>query len=95
MLTSKSKSPFVYRSKTDIIVDVIGVIIIKKEKANKTNIQQAANLNHRQVEKYLSHIQSMGLIKKEEKNGHMIYHATDVGMTYYNSMLQNRLHNLM
>lgn len=57
------RSAFKYRDRANIIVDIIDSVSSEPKGKTKTSIMRSANLNLDQVNTYLLHLVSLGLIK--------------------------------
>ena len=68
-----------YRSRMDIAAAILGSLGLG---VNKTRIMQNAMLSFPQLKEYLQILKEAGLIETGEKEGRIVYFASDRGMKF-------------
>ncbi len=71
-----------YRSRIQIIADILSVIEDEGGKTGVTRILYGANLSYDRLMKYLSELIDGGLIRKSEENNKSVYILTKKGYEF-------------
>jgi len=66
----------------DQIDIVAGILEAAREGETKTQIMHIANLNHKQVERYLALLIKKGLMKKAKQRNKRLFKTNDKGLKY-------------
>lgn len=72
METSQVSRRFKYRDRIAIIIDILEAVKYSKEGMKKTRVMQDANLNYKQVKRYLNYLTNRGLLSVDGENEYLI-----------------------
>jgi len=67
------------RDRVDIIA---GILKAAEKNGTKTQIMHSANLNHQQIERYLTLLIKRGLLKREKQRKKRLFKTSDKGLKY-------------
>jgi predicted transcriptional regulator len=78
------------RSRTNIIYDMLAVILEKSGKIKPTHLMYKANLSHNQMKLYLSELLMNGLVENFDNSGKRMIKITKKGVDFYSKYGQMR-----
>lgn len=78
------------RSRTNIIYDMLAVILEKSGKIKPTHLMYKANLSHNQMKLYLNELLKNGLVENFDNLGKRMIRITKKGVDFYSKYGQMR-----
>lgn len=75
------------RTKSDILYDIIAVLIKNNGKMKPTRLLYKANLSYTQMQEYIKQLIEKNIVEEEEdKKGKKFYKITEKGYVYFNEL---------
>ena len=78
------------RSRTDIIYDMLAVMLEKGGKIKPTHLMYKANLSHNQMKLYLNELLKNGLVENFDNSGKRVIRIAKNGADFYSKYGQMR-----